>query len=301
MARSRNQASSGAVGVPRVQAVQSAARILWTVGHSGARGMTLNQLAQAVEVPKSTVLRIAQTLVDEGLLEREESTGLFRLGIRTLELASMVLETLEIPRVARPHLEWLSEQTRETVHLCVLDEGEVVYVDKIESPQAIRLYSRIGRRAPAHCTGVGKALMAFLPSTERRRLVEKRPLKRFTPNTITDFFQLEKELEQIRQTGIADHREEHEPGVRCAAAPVFRPDRAGLRRGQRGGAHPSAAPWASGGAGRPGQAGDPGHLRGSGLPGPRQAIGGVQAGRQAGTVRGSVGSAPAWKPALAAM
>ncbi|WP_304174052.1 IclR family transcriptional regulator [Limnochorda pilosa] len=221
MARSRNQASSGAVGVPRVQAVQSAARILWTVGHSGARGMTLNQLAQAVEVPKSTVLRIAQTLVDEGLLEREESTGLFRLGIRTLELASMVHETLEIPRVARPHLEWLSEQTRETVHLCVLDEGEVVYVDKIESPQAIRLYSRIGRRAPAHCTGVGKALMAFLPSTERRRLVEKRPLKRFTPNTITDFFQLEKELEQIRQTGIAYDREEHEPGVRCAAAPVF--------------------------------------------------------------------------------
>lgn len=183
--------------------------------------MTLNQLTQAVELPKSTVLRIAETLVDEGLLQREEPTGLFRLGIRTFELGTLVLSTLEIPRLARPHLEWLSEQTRETVHLCVLDEGEVVYVDKIESPQVLRLYSRIGRRAPAHCTGVGKALMAYLPAGERRRLVERRPLKRYTPNTITDFLQLEKELEEIRRTGIAFDREEHEPGVRCAAAPVF--------------------------------------------------------------------------------
>ena len=219
--RAKKGVGSGSVGVPRVQAVQSAIRILWTIGQAGARGMTLNQLAQAVELPKSTVLRLAQTLVDERLLQREEPTGIFRLGIRVFELGTLVLNTLEVPRIARRHLEWLAEQTRETVHLCVLDEGEVVYVDKIESPQVIGLFSRIGRRAPAHCTGVGKALMAYLPADERRRLVERRPLKRYTANTITDFLQLEKELEEIRRTGIAFDREEHEPGVRCAAAPVF--------------------------------------------------------------------------------
>ncbi|BAS27856.1 IclR family transcriptional regulator [Limnochorda pilosa] len=207
--------------VPRVGAVRNAIRILFSVGLSGARGITLSELARAVQLPKSTVLRITMTLVDDGLVQREEPTGLFRLGIRTFELGSLVLSVLEIPRQARPYLEKLAEQTRETVHLCVLDDGEVVYVDKIESPQTVRLYSRIGRRAPAHCTGVGKVLLAHLPGDERLHLVERHPLDGYTPNTITDFLALEKELEEIRKTGIAFDQEEHEEGIRCVAAPIF--------------------------------------------------------------------------------
>lgn len=222
MARPRKStASQGAPAVPRVQAVRNAVRILDTVGQSGARGITLGELARAVELPKTTVLRIATTLMDEGLIQREEPTGIYRLGIRTFELGSLMINSLEIPRQARPYLERLADETQETVHLGVLDEGQVVYVDKIESPQILRLYSRIGRRAPAHCTAVGKALLAHLPAAERHRVVEEHPLTAYTPNTITDFFQLEKELEEIRRTGVAFDREEHEEGVRCAAAPIF--------------------------------------------------------------------------------
>lgn len=191
------------------------------MGQSGARGLTLSELAQAVGLSKSTVLRVILTLVDERFVDREETTGLFRLGIRAFEVGSLVLDTLEVPRKARPHLERLASETKEAVHLSVLDNGEVVYVDKIESSQTLRLYSRIGRRAPAHCTGVGKALLAYLPSEERRRVVEDHPFQAYTPNTITDYLDLEKELEIIRQTGVAFDHEEHEEGVCCAAAPIF--------------------------------------------------------------------------------
>ncbi|HEY8497689.1 MAG TPA: IclR family transcriptional regulator [Limnochordales bacterium] len=221
MAVARERSRAAADSVPRVQAVRNALQLLALLGQSGPRGMTLAELARALALPKSTVLRIAMTLVDERAVQREEETGLFKLGIRVFEIGSLVLDALEIPRHARPLLERLSQETQETVHLCVLDDGEVVYVDKIESPQRLRLYSRVGKRAPAHCTGVGKVLLAYLPADERRRILERRPLRAYTANTITDYLRFEREMDEVRRTGIAFDREEHEEGVCCAAAPIF--------------------------------------------------------------------------------
>lgn len=137
-----------------------------------------------------------------------------------LELGSTVQEQLELPKRARPFLVELSELTQEAVNLCVLDDGQVVYVDQVECPQPLRLRSRLGRRAPVHCTAVGKVLLAHLLPAERQRIIEQWGMKAFTRHTITDYRQLEKELATVLTEGLAIDREEHEEGVLCVAAPV---------------------------------------------------------------------------------
>ena len=127
---------------------------------------------------------------------------------------------MDVVSASRPFLEQLSSETSETVHLAVLDGESVVYVDKIDSPHLLRMYSHVGRRAPAYCTGLGKALLSSLTEPELRRIYPQKKLHRFTPNTITEPGRLEAELAEIRQRGVAVDNEEHEVGIVCFAAPV---------------------------------------------------------------------------------
>jgi DNA-binding IclR family transcriptional regulator len=115
----------------------------------------------------------------------------------------------------------LGNLTRETIHLSVYDEPHIVYIDKIESTLPIRMYSRVGARAESYCTGVGKALIAFLGDYEFEQFLQKVSFTQFTPNTITSAKELREELARIRAQGYALDLQEHEEGVRCAAAPIF--------------------------------------------------------------------------------
>lgn len=206
--------------VEYVSTLVRAGRIFDLLSYAGDRGLGLVEISEALGMQKPTVLRLLMTLVAQRMVERDPETHRYRLGLRLLELGSTVKEQLELPKRARPFLEKLSGLTREAVHLCILDDGQVVYVDHVECPQPLRLHSRLGRRAPVHCTAVGKVLLAHQPPDERRRIIQQWGMKAYTRNTITDYRQLEEQLERVLIEGLAIDREEHEEGVVCVAAPV---------------------------------------------------------------------------------
>src|SRR2546430_15632647 len=167
-----------------IRAVERAVAILRTFS-SGAPELSVSELGRAVGLHKSTVHRLLGTLERTGFVVQAPGTKRYRLGLPLFELGSMVVNTLEVRRVARPHLEEIHRACGETVHLGILDEGEVVYIDKIESTRRVRMYSQVGRRAPAHCTGPGKVLLAQLPDESLARVTERPGLRRFTPQTIS--------------------------------------------------------------------------------------------------------------------
>lgn len=203
----------------RVRAVERALELLG-IFTQGQSELTLAQMAERMRLHKSTVHRIALTLEKAGFLRRNPTTGAYSLGLKLLELGAVVLNSLELRTQARPHLERLRRDTGHTVHLGILDAGEVVYIDKIEGDTPVRIYSQVGRRAPAHCTGLGKALLAFQPAAVVREVVATRGLRRYTPETIVSLPQLLAELERVRERGYAVDMAEHEPLVHCVAAPI---------------------------------------------------------------------------------
>jgi IclR family KDG regulon transcriptional repressor len=181
----------------------------------------VTDLARHLGLHKSTVHRMLVTLEREGLVKQDPISGRYRLGLHLFELGSLVVHSAELRQVARPYLEEMHRACGETVHLAILDEGEVVYVDKIESTRRVRMYSQVGRRAPAHCTGLGKALLATLPDGTLDQILQRRGLRRYTSGTITSAEALRDHLALVRQRGFAIDAGEHEELIRCAAAPVY--------------------------------------------------------------------------------
>ena len=183
-------------------------------------GLSLGEVAERVEIHKSTAHRIIMNLEGQRMINRDPATGRYQLGLRLFELGSVAIAKFDIRERAREYLETLLRETQETVHLCVLDNGEVLYLDKIEPTRTVRLSSRIGLRNPAHCTAVGKAMMAWLSTAEVEQIVHKHGLRRFTSKTITTLAELRGELAKVREVGYAIDDEEHEDDVRCVAAVV---------------------------------------------------------------------------------
>ncbi len=179
----------------------------------------ISALAGRLGLAKSTVHRLATTLIDAGMLEQNRETGKYRLGLMVFELGSLVRRKMDIYNEAKPWLMALREQTGETVHLAVLGNRGMVYVNFLESQKAIRMSSRIGMRGPMHCTAEGKVLLAFQPEDATERLVGAN-LERQTPNTITALDALREDLTAVRSRGYAIDDEECELGMRCIAAPV---------------------------------------------------------------------------------
>lgn len=198
--------------------VRNAARLL-KVFRSRETDLGVSELSRRLGLGKSTVHRLCATLEHHGYLVRDPGTGRYRLSLRVFHIGSHALDALDLPARAMPALEALGAVTEETVHLAVLDGAEAIFIGKVESPRPLRLYSQVGRRCPAHCTAVGKVLLAYAGAGQRA-LVAARPLKRYTPKTITSTAALERELEEVRRRGYATDEEEFEDGIRCVAAPV---------------------------------------------------------------------------------
>ncbi|GAA2214539.1 IclR family transcriptional regulator [Nonomuraea monospora] len=193
-------------------------RALTVLDHVRAHpGLTLTQLAEAVGLSKSTVLRLTAPLIEAGLLDRDRDSGLYRLGHGALRLGQAYLDTLDLRAVAAEESHRLMAEVGETVHLVVPDHPHVVYIDKVENEASVRMASRIGSRGPVHCTAVGKAILAWQPAELLTGLV----LEPRTRHTITDVERLRAELAQIRRRGYAVDDRENEPEVRCVAAPIF--------------------------------------------------------------------------------
>ncbi|MFB3819422.1 MAG: IclR family transcriptional regulator [Candidatus Methylomirabilales bacterium] len=178
------------------------------------------QLAKRAGLHVSTTHRLLATLVALGYARQSPETGRYAVGARALQLAEAYGEQTDLRGAARPVLERLSRETGETANLVVLEGHEALYVDKAESAQNLRIFSRIGRRTPLYCTAVGKVLLAWRPPDEVRRLLAATPIERLTRRTITDAQRLTRELLRVRQQGYALDLEECEEGARCIATPV---------------------------------------------------------------------------------
>ena len=179
----------------------------------------ISNLARKLSLGKSTVHRLASTLVDAELLERNAETGAYRLGLALFDLGMLVRRKMSFVNEARPYLRALMERTGESVHLTVLDHGAILYVNNIASPQAIRMQSNLGARVPAHCCSEGKVLLAHAsPDVVERLLAAGLPAR--TPKTIVRAQQLREELAAVRVRGYALDDEELELGLRAAAAPI---------------------------------------------------------------------------------
>ena len=182
--------------------------------------MNMTEFSEKLGFYPSTIHRILDTLKHLGYVEQDPHTQKYQLGLKALELGMAKLHQMDLVREATPYLKELVDQGNETVHLGVLEEGEVLYLAKEESSQTIRMCSYVGKRAPVHCTALGKVLLSYLPEEERKKILEQKELLRFTEKTIIDEKKLKKELDKIKKQGFALDLEEHEKDVCCIAAPI---------------------------------------------------------------------------------
>jgi IclR family transcriptional regulator, KDG regulon repressor len=204
----------------QIQVLDRALALLEALSHQGP-DLTLAQISSLLKLHKSTAHRLIMVLERHRLIEKNSNTGKYRLGLKLFELGTKAVSQLDLRERAHPFLERAVLHTGETGHLCVYDDGEVVYLDKIEPDRSVRLTSSVGRRNPAYCTAVGKAIMAFLPEAQVETSVQKHGLPQLTRKTITNMLDLRADLARVRKLGYAIDDEEHEEGVLCVGAPVW--------------------------------------------------------------------------------
>jgi DNA-binding IclR family transcriptional regulator len=185
------------------------------------RPMGVTELATHIGLGKSNVHRLLQALVELGYVRRDAASGGYAASIRVWELGASVLANLDLRRAADGWMAWLLDRTRETVHLSVLDGDEVVYVHKLDSPEPVRAYSRVGGRAPAHCVATGKAMLAWLEPARLDAL--SRRIEPWSPRTIVEPAEFLREMERVRLQGYAVNRGEWRETVGGIAAPVRDP------------------------------------------------------------------------------
>jgi IclR family transcriptional regulator, KDG regulon repressor len=181
----------------------------------------ISEVARACGITKSNTHRLLKTLVDCRYVRQDPATRAYFLTLKLWELGTRVHNNLDLRRVAAPHLRALAAATEESVHLSVLDEGKVMYVDKIDSTQAVRAYVRAGDRAPAYCAATGKVMLAYQPDDVIDAATVE--MKAFTPLTITTRQKLAADLARIRTRGYSLTRGEWRPGVLGIAAPIHSP------------------------------------------------------------------------------
>lgn len=206
-------------GRPVLASVQNAARLLKEFS-SQEREFGVSELARRLDLSKSTVHRLLVTLTEEHLVEQDEITGRYRLGLAVYDLGAAVATGLDLHEAAIGPMEQLREASGETVHVAVLDGREVVYVDRLDSPNTMKLFIEVGRRNWAHSTATGKCLLAHLPGLELDAILDEWKLPTLTTATITDVNTLRQDLKETRKRGYAVNRGESALDVLSVAAPI---------------------------------------------------------------------------------
>jgi IclR family transcriptional regulator, KDG regulon repressor len=187
------------------------------------QGLSLGHVSGETGLNKGTAHRLLSSLAFLDYVRQDAETKKYCLGFKLVELGNRLLSQIDLRTEARPFLMELAERTKETVHLVILDRFEVLYVDKVEAvaqPTGLRMVSLLGSRIPAHCSAVGKVLLAALPEESVKEIAKKRAFPRRTKNTITDPAKLLEHLKHVKKKGFALDDEENEIGVRCVGAPI---------------------------------------------------------------------------------
>lgn len=205
-----------------IQTIERVSMILEVLAKS-SKGISLGEIAAKVELPKGTTHRLLSSLMYFDFVRQNSETRNYSLGFKFVELGNILLDQIDLRKEAEPFLHDLSQRTKETVYLVVLDQTEVIYIEKIESDDpslVLRTMSKVGQRNAANSCAVGKALLAHLSEEELDEIIQAMPFVQKTENTITDSLQLKDHLKGVRMRGYAIDDEESERGIRCVAAPI---------------------------------------------------------------------------------
>jgi DNA-binding IclR family transcriptional regulator len=208
--------------MPKVTVIQSLQRglsILEMIARNGA-GVTMAEVSRKIGLHPSTTFHLLRTLTVLGYLVQEETGREYRLGSKIFQLAASASTEVQFLRISAPLLTEMAQQTGETSHLAIFDNGEVIVINKIDGGGPVRLSDRVGYPRPAHATAIGKVLLAHLSEVEQKTCLAKHELRSCTPRTITALPVLEQELARVRDQGYAFDDEEFAQGIRCLAAPV---------------------------------------------------------------------------------
>lgn len=181
----------------------------------------ISEIADEMQLSKSTVYGLVNTLTEKGYLEQNPENKKYRLGIKLFELGNLVEKRMDIRNEAEPFCQVLAEKYNDTVHLATHYEGEIIYIGKVDALDAMIASSQVGKRAPMHCTGVGKAILAYMEMEYLEKHIFNKPLSKMTEKTITTPEVLMDELKLIKSRGYAIDDEEIEIGLRCVAAPIL--------------------------------------------------------------------------------
>ena len=188
---------------------------------AAGKPIRFSELLSTSAYPKATLYRFLQTLTHQGMLTLDPDRGTYALGVRLVRLAHAAWQQSSLAPLARPYLDELAAQTGETIHLAQMDMGQVLYVDKRNSARPVEMFSQAGKVGPAYCTGVGKAMLAWLPDDALQDVLARQSFHSFTPHTHSTPEALIAELNATRARGYAFDREEHEPGIICVAVPIL--------------------------------------------------------------------------------
>ncbi len=188
---------------------------------SHARPVRFSELLTEGAFPKATLYRFLQTLTHQGMLVHDPDSGTYALGVRLVRLAHAAWAQSSLAPIARPYLDELAEKTGETIHLAQMDLGQVLYVDKRNAARPVEMFAQAGKVGPAYCTGVGKAMLAYLAEDALEAALARQSFHRHTEHTLDTPAKLRAELQAIRARGYGFDREEHEPGIICCAVPIL--------------------------------------------------------------------------------
>jgi len=205
-----------------VQSINRALTIIDEISKENARGLSLTEISEKIDLPVSTVYRIVQNLIAWNYIT-EKDNGHYILGFGLLTLGNLVKDNLDLRNYARKFMEQLNRETKETIYLALLDKknGDIIYIDKVESQRNIKLAASIGSRNFIHSTANGKCLVSGLSNDKIKEILSIKGMPGLTANTITNLPDFIEEIEKVRKLGYAVDDLENEPGVVCVAAPIF--------------------------------------------------------------------------------
>lgn len=203
----------------RIHVIDRAAQILDCFGFDHQE-LSVSEIGAKARLHRSTAHRILMALEYNDLIQQNAENGKYRLGIKLFRLGHQAVSHLNLREICRPFLTRIMDETKETVHLAVLDEDQVLYLDKVEGPHALRMPSRVGRHIPTYCTSLGKAMLSCLDDYEVKNIFRDRTLRPYTANTVKTLDRLLTDLRVIRRRGYSVDNEEIEIGLRCVGAPI---------------------------------------------------------------------------------
>ena len=204
----------------RIQVLDRAVEIMDCFGFDH-KELSVSEIGNKTGLHKSTTHRILMALEHNQLIKQNPETGKYHLGLKLFKLGNQAVLQFELKEVCRPFLMRLMDKTQETVHLAILDNDHVLYLDKVEGPHALRMPSRVGRHITTYCTSLGKAMLSCLEEIEVKRILQNQVFKALTPNTIRNLDLLLADLRTIRKRGYSIDDEEIEIGLRCVGAPIY--------------------------------------------------------------------------------